>query len=220
MARPALALDIADRLRRDILRGRLLPGQPIKERDYAAEMAVSRTPMREAIRLLAQEGLVTLRPSRSPLVARPSMEEVTGALQVLRALETLSGELVCAVASDADIAEIRALGERFAALPDDTDPLELFEQDMAFHVAIARASRNAALAETHAAFLARLWRVRYLTGHQDRRRPRVLRQHNEIIAAFETRDAATAQAVIHAHLEDLTLNIADVYAEAPEEERA
>ncbi|MEL7174023.1 MAG: GntR family transcriptional regulator [Pseudomonadota bacterium] len=220
MARPALALDIASRLRRDILRGRLPPGQPIKEREYAAEMAVSRTPMREAIRLLAQEGLVTLRPSRSPLVARPSTDEIIGALQVLRALETLSGELVCAVATDAQIAEIRALAEHFAALPDDTDPLELFEEDMAFHVAIARASGNKAIAETHAAFLARLWRVRYLTGHQQRRRPRVLKQHAEIVTAFEARDAERAKAVIYAHLDDLTLNIDDVYAEVLEEERA
>ena len=61
---------IAQSLRRDILRGRLSPGDSIKERDNAAERGVSRTPRREAIRILAQEGLVILRPSRSPIVTR------------------------------------------------------------------------------------------------------------------------------------------------------
>lgn len=214
LARPALSLDIADRLRRDILRGRLVPGQPIKEREYAAEMAVSRTPMREAIRLLAQEGLVTLRPARSPLVARPSTEEVACALQVLRALEGLSGELACAAASDAEIAAIRAANERFSSMPDDADPLELFERDMEFHIAIAGASHNQPLLETQRAFLARLWRARYQTGRLHRRRARVLREHAAIVEALEARDAARARREIDGHLDDLMDNLADVYEDA------
>ncbi|MEM7498591.1 MAG: GntR family transcriptional regulator [Pseudomonadota bacterium] len=211
MARPALSLEIADRLRRDILRGRLAPGQPIKEREYAVEMDVSRTPMREAIRLLAKEGLVTLRPARSPVVARPSSEEIVGAAQVLRALEALSGELACAAASDGEIAEIRALLTRLNASVEEDDPLALFERDMALHVAIARASHNPALIETHAAFLARLWRVRYLTGRRARSRSRVLRQHDAIVAALEARDPERARAEIEEHLGDLTINVRAVY---------
>ncbi|MEQ9673915.1 MAG: winged helix-turn-helix domain-containing protein, partial [Roseovarius indicus] len=69
MAEGILAEQIANQLRRDILRGKLAPGASIKERDNAAEMGVSRTPMREAIRILAQDGLVILRPARSPIVA-------------------------------------------------------------------------------------------------------------------------------------------------------
>ena len=61
-----LATEIAARLRRDILRGELLPGAKVKERDNAEGLGVSRTPMREAIRILATEGLIVLAPSRSP----------------------------------------------------------------------------------------------------------------------------------------------------------
>ena len=67
MAEHSLPDQIADELRRDILRGRLVPGDAIKERDNATEMGVSRTPLREAVRILAKEGLVDLRPARSPI---------------------------------------------------------------------------------------------------------------------------------------------------------
>ena len=66
---------IAARLRREILTGALPPGSPVKERDHAERLGVSRTPLREAVRILAKEGLVTLRPLRSPLVADPTRDE-------------------------------------------------------------------------------------------------------------------------------------------------
>ncbi|MDN3722463.1 GntR family transcriptional regulator [Roseibium salinum] len=95
MSEPNLADEIAARLRRDILRGKLPPGSAIKERDNALELGVSRTPMREAIRILAKEGLVILRPSRSPVVARPSFKEISDQVAVLVALEKFSAELAC-----------------------------------------------------------------------------------------------------------------------------
>lgn len=202
-----LAYDIANQLRRDILRGKLPPGSTIKERDNAHEMGVSRTPMREAIRILAKEGLVVLRPSRTPIVATPSLKEICDAIDVLRALELLSGELACKNASVIEIAEIRAIHEKMSDLYDHVDTLDLFEIDMSFHIAIARASQNPALAETHNAYLSRLWRARYLSASQRRSRDRVLRQHSMIVEALEQRDPAKITAEIQSHLEHLVLNI-------------
>jgi len=207
VAREALSVDIADQLRRDILRGKLAPGAPIKERVLAEEMDVSRTPMREAIRILAKEGLVQLRPARSPIVANPCFREIAESVEVLRALELLSGELACRHASDAEIARIRALHEQIADAYDRVDTLDLFEIDMQFHIAIARASHNRALWETHMAFLARLWRARYLSAKQRRSRDRVLRQHGAIVAALEARDPHRVKVEIEAHLEALLDNI-------------
>ncbi|MEL6266278.1 MAG: GntR family transcriptional regulator, partial [Pseudomonadota bacterium] len=211
MARAVLAEDIADQLRRDILSGRLEPGQPIKERDRAVEMEVSRTPMREAVRILAKEGLVTLRPARSPIVANPSFAEIADWIAVLRALETLSGALACRNASDGEIAAIRAMHERIGGLYGRIDTLELFEIDMGLHVAIARASHNAALAETHGAYLARLWRARYLSARQRKSRERVLGQHGRIVEALEARDEAATRAAIDAHLDALAENVRAFY---------
>lgn len=207
---------VADRLRRDILRGRLAPGASIKERDNASEMGVSRTPMREAIRILAKEGLVILRPSRSPLVANPGLKEITDAVDVLRALELLSGQLACEQASDADIAGIRAIQQDMEERYDHLDTLDLFEIDMSFHLAIARASHNLSLAETHQAYLARLWRVRYISASRRRSRDRVLRQHGAIVAGLERRDPAAVKAEMASHLEHLVLNIRSRFEEEAE----
>lgn len=198
---------IANQLRRNILSGKLPPGSTVKERDNAAEMGVSRTPMREAIRILAREGLVDLRPSRSPLVADPTLKDVEDSIEVLNALEVLSGRLACENATDADISGIRALQEEMELKFDEIDPVMRFEIDMNFHLAIARASHNKALANTHGAFLARMWRARFLSARTRRTKDRVLRQHRDIVRGLEERDAAKVTGEIEAHLEHLMANI-------------
>ncbi|GMG84171.1 GntR family transcriptional regulator [Paralimibaculum aggregatum] len=194
-------------MRREILRGSLAPGAPIKERVLAERMQVSRTPMREAIRILAKEGLVILRPARSPVVADPPMQEIADSIEVLSLLELRSGELACANATSAEIAGIRALNDRFAAAYDHTDMLDLFEIDMGFHRAIAHASHNPVLAEIYEALLARLWRARYLSARQRRNRDRVLRQHCAIVEGLERRDVDQVRREIAAHLQGLMDNI-------------
>lgn len=207
MADAPLAEDIADRLRRSILLGQLKPGDSVKERDNAAELGVSRTPMREAIRLLAQEGLIDLRPSRSPIVANPSLREVIDDIDVIRALEVLSGELACRNASRGDIEKIAALQAQLDSAPADADPVDLFEIDMQVHRAIAQASRNPSLAETHGAYLARLWRVRYLSARRRSDKDRTSRQHHDIIAGLEKRGAATVARVIADHIDHIILSV-------------
>lgn len=207
MSETTLPEQIAHQLRRDILRGKLAPGEPIKERENAGGMGVSRTPMREAIRILAKEGLVILRPSRSPVVANPTLKEATDAIEVLTALELLSAELACQRASDAEIAGIEAIQMTMELRYDQADKLDLFEIDMSLHLAIAQASHNAPLAETHRAYLERLWRIRYLSASQREARERVLRQHNAIVEALKARDEGRVRVAIQAHLEHLALNV-------------
>jgi len=207
MSEQNLADEIATHLRRDILRGKLAPDSPIKERDNAAELGVSRTPMREAIRILAQEGLVTLRPSRSPIVARPTFKELSDQIAVMLVLEKMCGELACVNATKADFAELQAINQRISAVYDQADPLDLFEIDMSFHMAIAKAARNQALYDTHRAFLARLWRARFLAARQKRNRARVVGHHNAILDALMARDVAAVRAAIDQHLGQLTEDI-------------
>lgn len=201
---------IANDMRRAILRGHMPPGTAIKERDNAAELGVSRTPMREAIRILAQEGLVTLRPARSPIVALPDPREATDQAMVLTALEQLSAELACARATAEDLDRIAAIHARMEAEFDSADPLDMFEVDMSFHTAIAEASLNRSLAETHRTYLARLWRARYLSAMQRRNRDRVVDHHGRILAGLRARDAAATLAAIHDHLGNLGADIKTV----------
>lgn len=209
----SLAESIAYELRREILRGNLAPGAQIKERDNAERQGVSRTPMREAIRILANEGLVQLRPLRSPVVADPSLTDIIDQIQVLQALELLSAELACAHATDTEIAAIGALKDRIETIYGEADTLDVFELDMQFHAAIVAASHNAALAETHGAYMARLWRARYLSARRKLSRDRVLRQHAAIHDALHHRDLAAIKAEVSAHLAAMIVNIQDHFRE-------
>ncbi|SMX41605.1 GntR family transcriptional regulator [Maliponia aquimaris] len=211
MPESSLPDKIATQLRRDILRGVLPPGTPVKERDHAAGLGVSRTPLREAIRILAKEGLVQLRPARSPIVARPSFEEVAYNIEVMSALEVLSARLACERASDEQIDEIATVAERMEREYDALDMLDVFELDMGFHRAIAAAAGNPVLAEMHQALLARLWRARYLSASRKRSRDRVLNQHAQIVAALRARDAVAVAAQVQAHLDHLLVNVADFF---------
>jgi DNA-binding GntR family transcriptional regulator len=207
MADQTLAEQIANRLRRDILRGKLAPGTSVKERDNAAELGVSRTPMREAIRILSKEGLISLRPSRSPIVTISDFKEVSDQAVVLISLEELSAELACKHATKADLEKIAGIVDHMNSHFDETDPLDMFEIDMSFHTAIARASRNRPLAETHRAYLQRLWRVRYLAAVKRRNRERVVADHTLIVDALHNRDPEAARAAIKEHLGNLANDI-------------
>ncbi|KAJ56265.1 GntR family transcriptional regulator [Actibacterium mucosum KCTC 23349] len=206
-----LAERIAAQLRRDILLGKLAPGAPVKERDNATEMGVSRTPMREAIRILAQDGLLTLRPTRSPIVADPSLAEVLDQMQVLSVLEALSGRLACTNASDREIDSIVALNADMPRKFETLDRVDFFEFDMNFHRAIARASHNPSLIETHDAYLSRLWRARFLSASHLLARTSVLGQHDAIVDRLRARDAEGIEATIRTHMELLESNISDAY---------
>lgn len=201
---------IANQLRRDILRGKIAPGDSLKERDKAAELGVSRTPMREAIRIVAREGLITLRPARSPIVALPDVKAVTDDVEVLLAVEKLSGKLACERATDADIDTIAAIVQHMENSFDTMDPLDMFEIDMSFHSAIAKASHNEPLAEIHGRFLARLWRARFLAAMKRRNRASVIEHHTAILSALRARDAEAIRTAISIHLDRLTEDIADV----------
>ncbi len=207
MSKEVLAQHIADALRRDILRGKLQPGESIKERDIADEMGVSRTPIRESIRILAQEGLVELRPSRSPIVTISDHTEVEEQTVVLISLEKLSARLACEHASAEEIEHIGVLVEDIANDYDEGDPLDIFEMDMALHTAIAKASGNRSLAETHGTFLRRLWRARYLAALERRNGSRIVDQHREIHEALLARDGDAAEAAVNDHLRGLARDI-------------
>lgn len=194
---------IANELRRDILRGNLRPGETVKERDHAVRLGVSRTPMREAIRLLANEGLLQLRPSRSPVVTNQSFKEISDQIQVLVILEKFSADLVCANASDEDLMNIQKIADRMAAEFDTTDALDMFEIDMSFHMAVVRASHNEALYETHKAYLARLWRARYLAAVQRRNRQCLVDEHGAIVEALHARSVEGTKNAIQTHLGNL-----------------
>ena len=203
-------MEAADSLREFILLGKLAPGVPVRERDLADAFGISRTPLKEALRLLEAEGLIEYGPTRRPFVADPSLEQILDWLKVQGGLEALAGELCCSVASDQDIDQIAALSADHVKLNSAGKPLEAFRCDMEFHSAIVAASGNQALVETHTTYNARLWRVRYLSSQRRVGLAKTEEEHAKIVAALQARDIARSREALREHLQTAEQNIAAV----------
>jgi len=206
--RRSLADEAADRLRDLILLERLAPGTPVSERELAELLGISRTPLKDALRILELEELVDYGPTRRPRVADPSIDELRDYITVLGALEALAGEIACSKASAAELAAIAEMSAQMETGPD--DPLAFFHLDMAFHCAIVAAAHNAPLAETHRQYNARLWRARFLSSRQVDRRANTLSEHGRIVAALGARDAVQTSAALRDHLRSAVDNVARI----------
>jgi DNA-binding GntR family transcriptional regulator len=190
---------VAVKLRDLIAQQALQPGERVVERDLAARLAVSRTPMREALRILAAEGLVEIHANRGAIVADPSAEEIHDLLAVLGVLEGLAGEQAAERATDPDIAEVRALHFEMLAAFERKDRLAYYKCNQAIHLAIVAASKNSALIETHARTNARLYRVRFVSNDRDEPWSVAIQGHKDILEAFAARDGERLSGNLRGH---------------------
>ena len=208
LARPRATLVevTADKLRELILLEKLPAGAHISERDLAAALGISRTPLTRALTILEQDGLIEYSVTRRPQVANPRLDEIEQNLIVMGALEALAGELACACITDAEIAQVAEYQRQIEAGDSTLSPLESFRLDMQMHEAIVQASRNAPLIDTHLKFNARLWRARFQSSQRRSGRGQTLAEHRAIVDARSRRDAkATSEALRH-HLASAVTN--------------
>jgi DNA-binding GntR family transcriptional regulator len=210
--RQSLAVEAAGTLREFILLGKLEAGQPVRERDLADAFGISRTPLKEALRILETEGLIDYGPTRRPRVASPALETIRDWLQVQGALEALAGELCCEQASDRELAKIDAINASIAKARDAGKPLEAFKRDMKFHSEIVAASKNKSLIETHMTYNARLWRVRYLSSQRSVGLATTAQEHFDILEALKSRDVRASRQAMRTHLQSAEVNISAVFA--------
>lgn len=202
-----LASQVADRLRNWILLGELAPGEVLIERALSERLGVSRTPMREALRLLSSEGLITVVPNRRPRVANPSLSEILELLEVHSLLEAHGTRLAARKITSEEIEDLERLLFEMEQSAARRGELDFFELDMAFHRQIVEASRNQTLIETHAQLNARIYRTRFLSTQPRSSRPLMQSQHRQILDAVKSRDADLAQAYLEEHLRQLGRNI-------------
>ncbi len=198
--RRPLHAETVDRLRDLIVQGELAPGSRLNERVLTARLGVSRTPLREAIKLLATEGLVDLLPNRGAVVAPIDPARIAETLTVMGALESLAGELVCAQASDESLADIRALHYEMLAMHARRDLDGYFRYNQAIHLKIVEASGNAVLAQTYRQLNANVRRVRYMANLSAERWDAAVQEHEAILAALNARDAARLKRLLRDHL--------------------
>ncbi|MGL5002492.1 MAG: GntR family transcriptional regulator, partial [Casimicrobium sp.] len=109
MPQTALHEHAAFRLRRMLIEGKIAPGAKLNERELSLGLAVSRTPLREAIKMLAAEGLVELLPNRGAIAVQLTESDVTNTFEVMAGLEAMSGELAATRVTDDELTEIKAM---------------------------------------------------------------------------------------------------------------
>jgi DNA-binding GntR family transcriptional regulator len=193
---------IVSRVRDMIIEGTLSPGMRIHEGHLGQELGVSRTPLREALKYLASEGLLELAPGRGAVVRSFSAKDVEDSLIVLANMENLAGRLACLHASDEAIRDIRRLHDEMMQRYAVRDRLSYFKLNQNIHSAILKASGNDPLCNVHGVLQARLRRIRYVGNESPEKWAAAVADHENMIAALETRDGERLATVLANHMKN------------------
>ncbi|WP_300273530.1 GntR family transcriptional regulator [Halomonas sp.] len=196
----SLYLDVADRVRELIEQGNLPPGERISEKQLCERFGVSRTPLREALKVLASEGLVELLPNRGARVVRLTLKMVKDTYDLMGALEGLSGELACQNISDEGIRAIRALHDEMLQHYRERNLSAYFRVNQRIHEGILAASANQVLQETYSNLNQRVKRVRYSKKMTDDFWRKAVQDHEHMILALEARDGRRLGQILRDHL--------------------
>ena len=201
ISRQALHDQVVARLRTMLVEGRIAPGAKLNERELSELLRVSRTPLREAIKLLAAEGLVDLLPNRGAVAVKLSEADVLNTFEVLAAIEGQSGELAAQRVTDAELAELRALHYEMMASYARSDLSNYYRLNQRIHVAINEATKNPVLVKTYNSINARVTSLRFRTNQNAARWKIAVKQHEAMIEALAAHDSAALRAVMVQHLE-------------------
>lgn len=191
---------VTETLRDKIVDGKLRPGTPISERELCEELGVSRTPLREALKILASEGLVQLFRNRGAIVSPISVETIEDKLAVLGALEGYAARLVCETASDEALEELSEIHRRFARDFDADNPEHYFDLNQSFHRKLVTLTGNTVLIDLHALLSKHVRRPRIEGVRQHVPTRKVIDEHKAILKALLARDGAAAQLAAEEHL--------------------
>ena len=192
----------ANRLRQMLVEGRIAPGAKLNERELSEVLDVSRTPLREAIKMLAAEGLVELVPNRGAVALKLSEDDVRHTFEVMGGLEALSGELAAQRITDAELAEIRAMHFEMLAAYTRRDLSNYYRLNAQIHRAINAAAKNPVLAATYDRVNARLQALRFRSNQDEEKWKSAMKEHEQMVDALARHDAAAMRAVLASHLKN------------------
>ncbi|MGV3571732.1 MAG: GntR family transcriptional regulator [Ramlibacter sp.] len=198
--RAALHEQVTQRLRQMLVEGQIPPGAKLNERELAEQLSVSRTPLREAIKMLAAEGLVELLPNRGAIAVSLRESDVLDTFEVMAGLEAMSGELAAQRITDTELAEIRAMHYEMLAAYTRQDLSTYYSINARIHRAINAAARNPVLATVYNQVNARLQALRFRSNQDGEKWKRAVKEHEKMIEALAARDAVAMREVLAAHL--------------------
>ncbi len=190
---------IAAVLRNRIIYNKLQPGSPIRERQLADALSVSRTPLRDALKILALDKLVEHVPNKGAVVVDPTIDDISDMLQVYIELDAFGGRLACRVGSEADFLKVERQMQKMDKATVARDRLTYFQANQNFHLAILAASRSETTIEFHQSLNLRLHRVRYLSILKDDQWMNRSGDHENFLQALRDRDIERFSAIQKRH---------------------
>ena len=198
--RAALHEQVAHRLRTMLVEGQIAPGAKLNERELAQVLHVSRTPLREAIKMLAAEGLVELLPNRGAIAVSLDEADVLHTFEVMAGLEGLSGELAAQRITAAELTEIKATQFEMLAAYTRGDLSTYYRLNAQIHRAINAAAKNPVLTTTYNQVNARLQALRFRSNQDGAKWKRAVKEHEKMIEALDARDPVAMRNVLVTHL--------------------
>jgi DNA-binding GntR family transcriptional regulator len=194
--------EILSRLRDYVVEGNIADGARVPERQLCEMFGISRTPLREALKVLAAEGLIELLPNRGARVRQLSRRDLEELFEVMGGLEGLAGRLACESITDEEVAEIERLHYEMYGYYLHRDMHGYFRVNQLIHERIVAASRNETLRATYANFAGRIRRVRYSANFARKRQrwAEAMREHEAILDALRRRAGSELSDILFQHL--------------------
>lgn len=211
IVRNSLHDTLVSHLRELILKGELRPGDKLPEQLLCERFGVSRTPMREAVKVLAAEGVLRLQVNRGAIVAETTPADIEELFPIMAALEAVAGEQACRKASDVQVAQLRRLHDAMLSHYRAGEEAAYLRHNRLVHEAIVEMSGNATLAGMYQQILTRIHCVRFTIGKTDEQWRKAIAEHEQIVAALERRDGPQLSALLKAHVLDTTVRITQDY---------
>ncbi len=192
--------EVLARLRDMIVEGELEPGTHIPERTLCESFGISRTPLREALKALASEGLVTLLPNRGAVVAALTLKDVDDVVRVIDALEGMAATAACERLTETRLATIEDLHRQMVARRETGDLMGYFKLNQEIHEALVDAADNPVASTIYHSLLSRIRRYRFVGNRETERWEQALAEHEHFLQALRERDGALLRALLHSHL--------------------
>lgn len=211
--------EVADRLREMITRGELSPGERLNERLLTERFGISRTPLREAIKILSAEGLVKLLPNRGATVTTITRADAEDMFQVMAVLEALGGELACQRASEKDLDEIKGLHRQMRGFFEEGELADYFELNQKIHQKIIDCAGNVELTDAYRRISVRIRRARYMANFSRPRWSEAMDEHERILEALIARDSDRLKSLLAQHLANKSQVIQEWLAETENDAR-
>lgn len=187
-------------LREAILKGELQPGERLMELQLAAKLGVSRTPIREAIRMLEQEGLAVTMPRKGAEVARMTLKDMEDVLEVRDALDELAARVACTKITEEQLSTLKAVKLEFEKSLESGEVRKIAEADVKFHDVIYEATDNTKLVNLLNNLREQIYRYRVEYLKSPENYPTLVAEHEAIVAAIEERDTEKVTAAMHTHV--------------------